>query len=387
MALLPYADVRQLLEYSREIDTWRERLDLKGPLPRTWVGRLRRDLEAEATAASVSMEGVPVTVDEVRRILAGDPPREVSSGDRERVSGYRDAMTYVLRRADDPGFMWQPELLVALHDRVLGGRHDLGAGRFRSGPVQIVHAKTGRIAFEPPAAGEVPTAVAQICQQAAQSRAHPAVLAAWLHVAVAAVHPFRDGNGRVARIVASLAMVRRGFKRRELTSLEEWWGRHQDDYYALFECLGGRYSADTDVTAFLLGHLDAQRAQLRALDLRERVERQVWLALENALADMALPARLANALWEAFFSREVTAGYYRSLVDVSPATATNDLRSAVAASLLASHGQRRGRRYSAGERLLGVVADELGMSAEGLPEQGRSVIIAQLTERIRRASA
>ena len=176
-------------------------------------------------------------------------------------------------------------------------------------------------------------------------------------------------------------MYRGGFKRREFTSLEEWWGRHLDAYYALFECLGDRYCADTDVTPFVLGHLEAQLAQVRALDLRERVERQIWLALENALVDAAMPARLANALWDALFGREVTAGYYRSIVDVSPATVTNDLRAAVAAGLLTSHGQRRGRRYLAGERLPVVVAREFGLTPEGTIEQQRRVLIAKLTER------
>src|SRR5438105_7776759 len=104
-----------------ELDRWRDRLDYKGPLPRAWVGRLRRDLEAEAVAASTSMEGVPVTVDEVRRILAGDRPAEVREEDRRLVAGYRDAMGFVLRRADDPAFAWNRELMVGLHDRILGG--------------------------------------------------------------------------------------------------------------------------------------------------------------------------------------------------------------------------------------------------------------------------
>ena len=383
MSLLTYAKTPQLVAYVREMNSWQERLDLKGPLPRRWVGRLRRDLEAEATAASVSMEGVPVTVDEVRRILADDPPREVSSADRELVSGYRDAMTYVLRRADDPGFAWQPELLLALHDRVLGGRYESGAGRFRTGPVQIVHAKTGRVVFEPPPAEEVTGAVAQVCGLAMRKSAeHPAILAAWLHVALASVHPFRDGNGRVARVVASLAIYRGGFKRREFTSLEEWWGRHLDTYYGSFECLGPRFATDADVTPFVCSHLQAQLAQVRALDLRERVERQIWQALENILEDAVQPTRLANALWDAFFGRDVTAGYYRSVVDVSAATVTSDLRTAVAAGLLSSYGQRRGRRYAAGERLSLLVGRELGIAVdEGPLERQKRVIVARLTAR------
>ncbi|MBA2462284.1 MAG: hypothetical protein H0V45_11060, partial [Actinobacteria bacterium] len=108
--LLPY-DARSLREPCAELDVWRERLDRAGPLPRRWAGRLRRDLEAEAVAASVGMEQVPVTVDEVRRILAGERPPSVTDVDQSLVLGYREAMEYVLRRADDPGFRWSRELV------------------------------------------------------------------------------------------------------------------------------------------------------------------------------------------------------------------------------------------------------------------------------------
>lgn len=70
-------------------------------MPRVWASRLRRELEAEAVAASTSMEGVPVIVDEVRRILAGQSPTEVRPEDQALVEGYRQAMEFVLRRADD----------------------------------------------------------------------------------------------------------------------------------------------------------------------------------------------------------------------------------------------------------------------------------------------
>ena len=63
------------------LEALRAALDTRGVLPRRWLGRLRRDLEAEAVAASTTMEGVPVTVDEVRRILVGDRPRTVSEAD------------------------------------------------------------------------------------------------------------------------------------------------------------------------------------------------------------------------------------------------------------------------------------------------------------------
>jgi len=75
------------------------------------------------------------------------------------------------------------------------------------------------------------------------------------------------------------------------------------------------------------------------------------LAVEEAVVEAHLPARVANAAWDAFFGRSVTTRYYRPLADVSPATATNDLAAAVAAGLLRPQGRARSRTYRAADGL------------------------------------
>jgi Fic family protein len=381
MALLHYFVTDEIQNLSEELDEWKRLLDVR-VLPRAWEGRLRRDLEAEAVAASTRMEGVNVTVDEVRRILAGDQPPDVEPQDRQLVEGYRDAMNFVLRQADDPAFSWDRGMIVGLHDRVLAGRFDHGAGRPRTdGQVWVRNRLTGEDAYLPPPGEEVDALVEDAVAQMRTTYSHSAVEAAWIHVAIAAIRPFGDGNGRSARILATLAMYRGGFKRREFTSLEEWWGHHLDDYYDLFRCLGSRWDPTSDVTPFVVGHLRAQVQQVRALDLRIRAEQQVWMAVEEAAEDVGMERRLANALWDAFFGRDITAGYYRFLTDVSAATATKDLTTAVAARLLASKGERRGRRYLAGEKLYTAVAETLLIEIDSA-ESARDRIIAELGRRL-----
>jgi Fic family protein len=381
MTLLPY-DAESLKPLCEELDHWRAQLDYRGPLPRAWAGRLRRELEAEAVAASTSMEGVPVTVDEVRRILAGESPTEVRPEDQALVEGYRQAMEFVLRRADDAAFQWTRELIVALHDRVLAGRYDAGAGRLRTDkPAFIVNRKSGEQVFLPPPGEEVPALVDEACSRMEEDHPHPAVASGWIHVTVAAIHPFRDGNGRAARVGASLAMYRGDFKRPEFTSLEEWWGRHLDDYYAAFNCLGTEFDPSLDVTPFLQDHLEAQLHQVRSLGNREKVERHIWTALEETAEDANLDRRVANALWDAFFGRDVTAGYYRSLTDVSPATATKDLAAGVSGGLLRSQGRRRGRRYLPTERLYELAGRALHVEVSGPVDTGRDQIVAELSRR------
>ena len=364
-----------------ELDGWKTRLDYKGPLRRTWAGRLRRDLEAEAVAASTSMEGVPVTLEEVHRILAGARPPETKEEDAALVRGYREAMSFVLRRADDEAFRWDRELLIGLHDRVLAGNWGAGAGRLRSGPAFVVEGRSGGLVFQPPPGEAVPELVDQACGVMQEGLAHPAIGAAWIHVALAAVHPFRDGNGRASRVIASLAMHRGGFRLPEFTSLEEWWGRHLPDYYAAFRCLGATFDPAADVTPFVLAHLQAQLHQVRALDLRERVQERIWVAVEETTIAAGLAPRVANAVWDAFFGRVVTTRYYRPLADVSPATATNDLAAAVASGLLAPSGRARSRTYHAGDALYLRTGNALGVPVSGHGESARAVIIGELTRR------
>lgn len=375
--LLPF-DQSGLGALLDELEGWRAQLDAKAPLIRSWEGQLRRDLEAEAVAASTSMEGVPVTVEEVRRILAGERPESVAEADRELVLGYREAMSYALRRADDPVFQWAPELVKAVHDRVMAGGFARGAGRYGKARF-IVNDRTTEVIYEPPAEADVERLVEAVCLRMRALRAHPALSAAWIHVAIAAVHPFADGNGRTARVLSSLAMYRGGFRRPEFCSLEEWWGRHRDDYYAAFRCLGRAWRPGADVTPFVRTHLSAQLSQVRALDLRERTTRRVWIALERVCEQMGVPDRAVMILWDLFNERAVTAAYYAALADVSRASATGDLRMLHGGGLVAPVGVTRGRHYVPGPRLYELVAREMAIAPDGA---SRTSIIGAIAVRL-----
>jgi Fic family protein len=288
----------------------------------------------------------------------------------------------VLRRADDPNFEWNRELIVSVQDRVLAGRFEDGAGRLRTQPTLVVRRDTGQVVFRPPSADDVPVLVDELCETLGRTDTHPAAAAAWAHVAVAAIHPFLDGNGRTARILASLVMYRGGLRTRPFTTLEEWWGRHPAVYYAAFDCLGARFDRGADVGPFVSAHVAAQLAQVRSVDLRERTYRGVWTLLENVLLDTQLPDRLATALWDAFFGRAVTAGYYRGVVDVSSATATNDLRAATASRLLRAEGNTRGRQYLAGPTLWDELTSRLRIANPADPQAARAVVVEELVGRL-----
>jgi len=160
------------------------------------------------------------------------------------------------------------------------------------------------------------------------------------------------------------------------------------DYYRAFECLGSEWADEVDVTPFVEAHAKAQVSQVEALSLRQATERIVWLALDDATKTVAGgDGRMAHALYDAFFGREVTNRFYRGLADVSVATAVNDLTKLESSGLLRALGAGRSRRYVAGRRLAGQIAESAGVSSvmdeEGPLESQRDAIIVALAERVR----
>jgi Fic family protein len=240
--------------------------------------------------------------------------------------------------------------------------------------------------FTPPAPEDVPTLIDQAMDRMQEGHPHPAIDAAWIHLAVAAIHPFKDGNGRTSRVSASLAMLRGGYKLPEFASLEEWWGHHLGDYYASFRSLGDEFDPMSDATAFIHHHVQAQLHQVRALDLRERTQRQVWLVIEEAVQDAGLHSRVANAVWDGFFGRTLTSRYYREITDVSEVTASTDLKGAVAAGFLEAAGAGRSRHYITGRNLYRLIGGRLGIDIEEDGEPARHHLIAALIDRTQEAS-
>lgn len=380
--MLPF-DASRLTSLTAELDEWKAKLELSWPLVLTWHGRLRRDLEAESVAASTRMEGVNVTADDVRRIFADDVPTRVSDEDAELVRGYRSAMRFVLQRADDPTFRWDQGLLTNLQDRVVAGSEADGAGRFRRGDTSVINQATGAVVFEPPHGSRAPGLVDEMCAWVTASGHHPAITAAWVHIATAAIHPFRNGNGRTARILASLAMFRGGFRRPEFCSLEEWWGRNIPIYYAAFDCLGHTFDPTADVTRFVEVHVTAQLEQVRRLDLRERTDSRIWAALEELCKQRELPTRSANALWDAFNGREITARYYKDSADItSRQTVTTDLARLASTGLVNAVGERRGRRYLPSPRLFADLSQMLAIDIPAGAQSPREAIAGRLAQRL-----
>jgi Fic family protein len=185
------------------------RLDALRPLPSAAVRRLEEQLAIEWTYNTNAIEGSTLTLRETQLILEqGVTIGGKSLREHFEVINHRDAITLVESLAEK-GEELTAGVVRQLHALVLARIDDENAGQYRQLPVRIAGA-----AHEPPPAWEVPARMTDWADWLAaqvSAGAEPVELAAVAHHRLVSIHPFLDGNGRTARLVMNLVLLRAGY--------------------------------------------------------------------------------------------------------------------------------------------------------------------------------
>jgi Fic family protein len=317
------------------------------------MGRLRREVRASSIESSTSIEGFSVSPEEAL-VLANN--RDVAGRDqqnRQAVACYARAMDHVGMMAVDPSFQWVDRVILDLHFDACYFQPDKDPGLWRTGPIGVT-AADGSLEFEGPDSKRVPALMGEVVEWLATGdlEVDVVVRAAMAHLHVVSVHSFRDGNGRVARIVQSLVLAREGLAAPEFFSIEEYLSDHTQEYYAALRAAqGGSYQPDRDASKWVsfcvVAHL--AQARQRLTQIKEAASR--WASLEELVAARGWPDRLVIAL-EQSLAGGTDRGKYGEEADVSPATASADFRRLLDAGLVRQRGRGRNISYLASERLL-----------------------------------
>jgi Fic family protein len=332
------------------IDELKQTLRYSVETPKRWPGLLRRALFARAIRASNSIEGFNVTVEDAIAAVEGDEPMDATEADWKAVRGYRSAMTYVLQLAADPHFRHSADFLRSLHFMMM--EYDLSKhpGRWRPGPMQVVDEAKREVVYRAPDAELVPALMTELVAELNRpdDSAASMVRAAMGHLNFVMVHPFSDGNGRMARCLQSLILARAGTLAPEFSSIEEYLGRNTREYYGLLRDVGsGKWSPRRDARPWVRFCLTAHFRQATTILRRSREVRQTWDALEVEIEKRRLPERTILALSDAASGLRVRNAAYRSVADISVQVATKDLKLLVDSGLLVSSGEKKWRSYEA----------------------------------------
>lgn len=196
------------------------------------LASLRETAFVQSVESSNRIEGVTVEPDRLRPLVLGEArPRDRSE---EEIRGYRRALDLIHK--DAAGLPITPALLQKLHGLLEEGAGD--AGQWKKVDNEIVELRPGApplIRFRPVSAAATEAAVEELCLSYRhvlnQGRVPPLVGIAGLVFDFLCIHPFRDGNGRVSRLLTLLALYQHGYEVGRYISLERLVEESRSDYY------------------------------------------------------------------------------------------------------------------------------------------------------------
>jgi len=268
------------------------------PLIPAYEKQFRNEAIVKAVHYGTKLEGNDLSFEQVAKVIEGQKfvgfERDV-----QEVINYRNVIKYIdelmalhQEKLPLPGekispeekmgrekneFVYSEEILQRIHqlvvEKIVAGEQ---SGNYRKAQVVLENTRTGEIVFKPPPAVEVPYLVKDFLawlNSTASKSFHSVLKAGITHYVMAAIHPFVDGNGRVARAFSTLILVVEGYNIKRLFALEEYFDRNAADYYSSLQKVSSQTKDvfQQDLTSWLEFFTKALAIELQKI--KEKVER------------------------------------------------------------------------------------------------------------------
>jgi Fic family protein len=207
------------------------------PLLPYYEKQFRQDAMIRTVHYGTHIEGNELNLDQAEKVLAG---QEIVGRDRDiqEVINYRKAME-LLEKAKEEKQKITEEFIKKLHNitvnKILPSEK---CGEYRKTQVVIKNNQTGEVSFRPPVASEISSQISDLLVFIDSSKnqdIHPVLESGIVHYELVRIHPFLDGNGRVARALSTFILSSEGYDIRKFFSLEEYFDRGPAEYYSALQ--------------------------------------------------------------------------------------------------------------------------------------------------------
>jgi len=229
-----YKITNNLLTFISQIEAARQIID-NAPLIPSWERRFRLDAEERTIYFSTKIEGNKLDFNETKDIIKNESVKTFRRRDIQEIVNYRDVIQFMSKLKNKS---IDKKTLLLIHKRIMKNilpSEELG--KFRYCEEVLLHSKSYKVVFEPIEPefieGEVDNLFYWFQDKA--KNVHPVIKAAVLLYEIARIHPFTDGNGRTARILATLSLYLDGYDIKKFFSLEEYYDQNLSEYYKALE--------------------------------------------------------------------------------------------------------------------------------------------------------
>ncbi len=335
----------KILKNIGSIEASKEVID-NAPLLPYFEREFREDAMVRTVHYGTHIEGNELNLTEAEKVLAG---QEIAARDRDiqEVINYRKVMDFIGSLKTQEAKLSE-ELIRQLHkltvEKILVPEQ---CGVFRKTQVVVKNSNSGEISFRPPMAVAVPFQIRNLLEFIESSQdedVNPVLKSGIVHYELVRIHPFLDGNGRVARALATLILYQDGYDIRKFFSLEEYFDRDATSYY---EALQSVEKNDGDLTRWL--EYFTLGLSIELSKIRERVESiSVDAKLKEKLGGspiMLSPRQLKIIEYIQKIGYLQNQAFEQLFPMVSEDTVLNELKALVTAGIIKKHGVTKGARY------------------------------------------
>ena len=314
-------------------------------LPKKFLDRLVSEIEKKEAYYSSHIEGA-VTSLEVALLHLNKPSRK-DYGDEslQMIINNRDALEYIRHQSSKP---FNHEIICELHKILVRNTHKerpITIGAYRKDPIYVVDGQ-GQVVYEGPPASEVMRMMDVYVQwMNSASELHPLIKAAFAHLYFVHVHPFDDGNGRSARALSNLYLMKQDYRFISFLAPSDYFDHHRGEYYRAIQ---NAEAHNSDATFFILYYLTALTEQLKAV--QTEIEKETKVKNIHDLLSRKVQAKLdrkqVKALqWMLEHSEKMTTRKYCKLAQCSDETARKDFNNLLEFGLVEKIGQGRTTAY------------------------------------------
>jgi Fic family protein len=229
----------EILKLIAEIDEFKGRWKVMESLAPEKLTSLRRIATIESVGSSTRIEGAKLNDREVEKLLSGVKAKSFASRDEQEVAGDADAMDMVFESFES--ITITENHIKQLHGVLLkySSKDQEHRGHYKKVPNHVEafgpDGKSLGVVFETATPFETPGWMKELVnwfnESVSEETQHPLILIGIFIVVFLAIHPFKDGNGRLSRVLTTLLLLRAGYGYVPYSSMESVIEANKDNYY------------------------------------------------------------------------------------------------------------------------------------------------------------
>jgi Fic family protein len=308
--------------------------------PEPVLAELERRAREVSAYSSTSIEGNPLPLTDVKRILKNKP--EYARDSEKEVLNYNKALLELNALIKSNKINFNSDLIVNIQKNVTSGLIEkYRSGQIRQEPVFVNNPKTRQTVYLPPNHQEVKILLNELFSYLDKNKnfIDPIILAGIFHKQFVIIHPFVDGNGRTARLATKVWLAKMGLNTFNLFSFENYYNQNVTRYFQEVGAFGNYYDLKDkiDLTVWLEYFSDGIIDEL--LRVSKEIEKQE-ISPKNELK--GYHQKIINFIKKKGYIGDAD---YAKLTERARATRNTDFRKLIKLNLIEKMGQGKNTYY------------------------------------------